>query len=99
MKRRAAPTTLVLITVLLAGCAKQSLPFPLPPPRPADFAPTPPISAVPLIWRPGDWQWTGSGYSWQPGAYEPAGGHSTQWLPGHWEGNNGQYVWVPGNWL
>ena len=99
MTRLAVTTMMLFGALLLGGCATQSLPFPLPPPPQAENLPTPPISAAPLIWRPGDWQWTGSGYAWQPGNYEPTGGHSAQWLPGHWEGSNGQYAWVPGHWL
>lgn len=83
----------------LAACTAGSLPYPPVPPLQSEARPRPPLSSVVLVWRPGDWQWTGNGYAWQPGAYEPAAGHSSTWVPGHWEGAGGQYAWVPGRWL
>lgn len=96
----ATSVSVLMIALGLAACATQSLPFPPVPPPQVETRPIPPVSNQALLWRPGDWQWTGSGYTWQPGAYEPAAGHgSNNWLPGHWEGTNGQYAWVPGHWL
>ncbi len=97
---RPALTMSALIAALgLAACATDTLPFPPVPPPQAETRPIPPVAAQPLIWRPGDWQWIGSGYAWQPGGYELAGAHSANWLPGHWEGAGGRYAWVPGHWL
>jgi hypothetical protein len=99
MVRQVVSATMLFGAAMLAGCAMQSLPFPAPPPPQVEIVPKPPISAVPLVWRPGDWRWTGSGYAWQPGDYEPMAGHGRQWLPGHWDGDDGRYAWVPGHWL
>ena len=86
------------IALALAACtAPQTVP-PVPPLQ-AEIVPRPPVSDVVLIWRPGDWEWTGGGYVWRPGAYEPAGAHSNKWLPGHWEGTGTSYSWMPGHWL
>ncbi len=90
----------LVLALALAGCvpAQQYAVPPVPPPQ-VEVMPRPPIADTALIWRPGDWEWTGSGYAWRPGAYEPAGGHSSNWLPGHWEGAGSSYAWVPGHWL
>ena len=86
--------------IALSGCARQvERPIPpVPPPR-AEMVPLPPVSDRPLIWQPGDWDWTGGDYLWTPGRYVPRGDHGTLWLPGHWEGTPGQQRWVPGRWL
>ena len=99
MTRPVLAASALTIALGLAACAVDTLPFPPVPPPQAEARPIPPISRQALVWRPGDWQWTGSGYAWQPGSYEPADGHSNNWLPGHWEGASGQYAWVPGHWL
>lgn len=99
MQRPAAALPALVIALGLAACATGTLPFPPVPPPQAETRPLPPISAQALVWRPGDWQWTGSGYTWQPGTYESAAGHGSNWLPGHWEGAGGQYAWVPGRWM
>lgn len=92
--------TVSLILLALAGCARiVDQPAPAVPPLRAETIPLRPATGGPLIWRPGDWQWTGSGYAWTPGAYEPRGTHSDMWLPGHWEGTTGAYRWVPGRWM
>ncbi len=99
MMKPALATSALVIALGLSACGTEPLPFPPVPPPQAETRPIPPVSGQALIWRPGDWQWTGSGYAWQPGAYEPITTHSNTWLPGHWEGTSGQYAWVPGHWL
>jgi len=99
MTRSASKTVVLAAALGLAACATGALPFPPVPPPQVETRPPPPVSAQRLVWRPGDWQWTGNGYAWQPGTYEPAFGHGTTWLPGHWEGTAGQYSWVPGHWI
>ena len=96
----------------LAACATTSagtMPYPpVPAPR-AEMRPTPPVSDEALSWRPGDWEWDGNGYAWQPGGYVPSNGHGANWTPGHWQANTthyvngaygaGNYSWVPGHWM
>ncbi len=89
----------LLGATLLAGCVAAPPPFPQPPPLPAETIPLPPVSETPLVWRPGDWVFTGGSYHYDPGAYIPAQGHSRQWEFGHWGVQGGVPVWVPGQWL
>ena len=81
----------------LAGCAPGGAP-PVPDPMP-ETRPLPPVSAEPLRWRPGHWNWTGSGYAWTPGAYVPMTGTGTHWMPGHWTQSGGGRVWNPPGWV
>ncbi|HVB67585.1 MAG TPA: hypothetical protein VNE67_06980 [Acetobacteraceae bacterium] len=90
---------------LLAGCAAPAsttagYPYPpVPPPR-AEVIPKPPVTAVPLLWEPGHWDWTGAGYVWQSGRYVPRDGHNGMFMPGWWRQNpSGAYQWVPAHWL
>ena len=60
--------------------------------------PKPPMTAEPLMWQPGHWDWNGSGYVWAKGQYVPPpamaacgcpdGGRAPQsgwsWMPPHW---------------
>lgn len=91
----------LLATLGLGACVTAPAPYPFPPvPAPiAETVPLPPVSADPLIWRPGSWDWTGTGYAWSPGRYERRGTHSNQWLPGAWQQTPNGYAWVPGHWL
>ena len=50
----------------------------------AETVPKPPVTAEPLMWQPGHWDWNGSGYVWTRGEYVPAGGHGNLWTPGWW---------------
>jgi hypothetical protein len=70
---------------------------PIPPPRP-DPMPKPPVSARPLIWQPGHWEWTGRSYVWTPGAWVPREGHGTLWQDGYWAPGSGGWTWVPVHW-
>jgi hypothetical protein len=75
-------------------------PNPPPPPPRAEVMPKPPITEEPMSWRPGHWEWTGTGYSWQQGEWVPSAGHSDHWLNGHWQQNkDGTWSWAPGRWM
>jgi hypothetical protein len=81
---------------LLAACAGPAPPS-VPPPM-TEALPKPPVTATPLILQPGHWDWSGSGYVWQPGQYVPSEGHSNLWLPGYWALSNSGWVWQPAHW-
>jgi hypothetical protein len=91
---------------LLGGCAapvsrpNSGLQNPFPPvPAPMQEAiPKPPVSAEPLVWQPGHWNWNGSSYSWQPGEYVPAAGHGALFQPGYWAQTPRGWVWEPAHW-
>ncbi len=91
--------------LLLAGCVAEAPPLaggPVPappPPLPAETIPRPPVSNVPLAWRPGDWVFANGSFRYEPGHYVQAAGHSRDWVFGHWAmAPQGGYVWVPGGW-
>ena len=99
---RTIPAALMLGALLLTGCVPaQQMPMPYPPvPVPlAEQRPLPPVSPDPLIWQPGHWEYTGTAYAWQQGAWVPRAGHGTLWQDGFWSQVGGRYVWVPGHWL
>ena len=84
---------------LLAGCAGQ-LPNPNPP-VPALLPETqslPPVTSEQLIWQPGHWDWTGSGYAWAPGQWVTAANHGPLWMPGFWDQTAGGWVWRAPHW-
>ena len=70
---------ILLWAVLLAACTAQPPAPPVPAPR-ADPMPLPPVTPEALIWQPGHWDWTGSGYVWAPGFYVPAASHGGNWM-------------------
>lgn len=72
-----------------------------PPPVPAPLVetmPKPPVSAEPLQWQPGHWNWNGSGYVWQSGEYVPATGHGPLFQPGYWAQTPNGWVWRSARW-
>ena len=87
----------IVVLFLLAACAGQE-PAPVPPPM-AETIPKPPVSAVPLMWQPGHWDWSGSAFVWAPGQYVDAAGHSGTWMPGWWEKTDSGWVWRAGHWM
>ncbi len=99
--KRSVIATALLGAGLLAGCAVPGTPPPpVPPPPPqAEVIPNPPVTDVPLIWQPGHWNWTGTGYAWQPGAYVPRGTHSNMFMPGYWQQTSTGWSWVPAHWM
>jgi hypothetical protein len=82
----------------LAACVAAGPPSPIPPPM-AETMPKPPVSAVPLTWQPGHWDWNGSSYTWAPGQYVDLGGHPGNWQPPYWQQTGGGWVWQPGHWV
>ena len=88
---------------LLAGCANQTEtmatpPYPPVPPPMTETVPKPPVTAEPLMWQPGHWDWTGTGYTWAPGQYIPAAGHGPLWVPGWWSRTPTGWKWEPAHW-
>ncbi len=90
--------TLAALALLLVGCAESAAPPPVPAPM-AESVPKPPVSAVPLVWQPGHWDWTGSSYVWTPGQYVDAAGHSGNWMPSYWDKTGSGWVWRPAHWM
>ncbi len=89
----------IAVLLLLAACASSSAPpAPIPPPM-AETIPKPPVSAVPLIWQPGHWDWTGSSYVWVPASTSMRRGHSGTWMPPYWEKTNSGWVWRSAHWM
>jgi hypothetical protein len=90
-------------TALLAACATPTTEMATfaPPPVPApliETMPNPPVSGERLQWQPGHWNWSGSGYVWQPGEYVPATGHGPLFQPGYWAQTPTGWVWQPARW-
>jgi multidrug efflux pump subunit AcrA (membrane-fusion protein) len=88
---------------LLAGCANPAEPAatppypPVPPPM-TETVPKPPVTAEPLMWQPGHWDWNGTGYVWAPGQYIPAAGHGSLWVPGWWSRTQAGWKWQAAHW-
>ncbi len=93
----------VAVVLVLTACVAPANPGPLPyPPVPvpkAEVVPKPPVSENPLIWQPGHWEWSGHGYDWTDGSWEPRGDHSATWQDGSWGQENGRWVWRAGHWV
>lgn len=91
----------VLALSLGAGCTREDAsgnPYPPVPAALSETIPKPPITAEPLMWQPGHWDWNGSGYVWAPGQYVPAAGHGNLWMPGWWAKTSGGWAWQPAHW-
>lgn len=76
--------------------------FPLHPTVPApraEMVPAPPVSPVLLIWRPGHYDWDGTGYAWVAGQWVERAGHGTLWQDGYWQPQGLGSVWVPAHWM
>lgn len=104
MRHTRLAAALIAAAALLSGCAGPAAtpsapPYPpVPPPR-TETIPNPPVTATPLLWQPGSWDWTGAGYVWNPGRYVPRDGHSNLFMPGYWKQTPSGYVWQPAHWL
>jgi hypothetical protein len=98
MKRSLIPV-IAAATFALAGCVVSTAnPYPPVPPPQVEMIPNPPVSANPLVWQPGHWDWNGATYVWTQGAWVLRGGHGTLWQPGYWALSGGAWVWVPSHW-
>jgi WXXGXW repeat (2 copies) len=103
MTRPWLAAALIAGAALLSGCsapgATTATGYPaVPPPRP-EVIPKPPVTATPLLWQPGYWNWAGGGYVWEPGRYVPRDGHSNMFMPGWWKQTPSGYQWQPAHWL
>ena len=87
--------------IALANCAvPPNGPPPPPPPLQPEVMGNPPVTTTPLIWQPGHWDWTGSGYAWRPGDFVPAAGHGNMRMPGYWaQAPDGSWAWQPPHWM
>jgi hypothetical protein len=87
---------------LLAACTAKPRPdgnpYPPVPPLISETMPNPPVTADPLMWQPGHWDWGGSGYVWSKGQYIPAAGHGNMWVPGWWSRSPAGWQWQPPHW-
>jgi YXWGXW repeat-containing protein len=95
-------TLLPALALALAGCYVTSeavSPYPPVPAARAEVMPKPPVSAEPLIWQPGHWDWDGRGYVWAPGQWVGRAGHGAMWQDGYWTLHNGGWAWVPAHWV
>jgi WXXGXW repeat (2 copies) len=97
MLRHAIAAAALGAVLIFAGCATNGPPAPIPAPM-AESIPKPPVSATPLIWQTGHWDWTGNAYVWVPGQYVTAEGHSNIWNPAFWEKTAAGWVWHPAHW-
>ena len=80
---------------LSAGSAS---PWPVAPSRSASPAASgrflPPVSAIPLVWQPAHYDWTGAAYQYVAGRHIKAAGH-THWAAGCWMLDGARRVRVP----
>ena len=99
-KGKHSPVLMAVVSVALLGaCAPLPPDHPPVPPSRAEQVPVPPRSNVTLIWRPGHYDWNGSGYTWIPGEWIDRAGRSSLWQDGYWRQVSGRSVWVPAHWL
>jgi hypothetical protein len=100
--RKSITLAALLAVGLLAGCTAKpqadANPYPPVPPPIAETMPNPPVTAEPLMWQPGHWDWTGNGYVWSKGQYVPAEGHGNLWMPGWWSRSEAGWNWLPPHW-
>ncbi len=92
----------LLVMGTLAGCTPSSgsdNPYPPVPALLPDTPTKPPVTAEQLLWQPGHWDWTGSGYAWTAGEWVPAAGHGGRFMPGWWSKTPAGYVWQPPHWI
>jgi len=99
MKERILAAGLLGASVILPACAVRAPTPPPPPPATVETVPNPPVSATPLIWQPGHWNWSGSEYVWEPGKYVAREGHGSLWMPGYWAQTPGGWAWQPPHWM
>ncbi len=89
---------------MLGGCAVETAPtaMAVPPAIPAttiEVIPKPPVTATPIIWQPGHWDWNGAGYVWTAGQYVPNVGHGNLYMPGYWARSTAGWQWQSAHWM
>jgi len=94
------PAVLLAACLMLGqGCAIPYADHPPVPPVLAEDVPAPPRSPVTLIWQPGHYDWTGTGYAWVRGEWVDRAGHGSLWQDGYWRRSGQAPVWVPAHWI
>ncbi|MDB5403844.1 MAG: hypothetical protein QOD93_6213 [Acetobacteraceae bacterium] len=75
---------------------------PMPPPPPmSELVPPPPASAVPTVWQPGHWRYSGIGgnpWTWLGGQYVAVPPGAAAWVPGQWQQQGNGWLWREGHW-
>ena len=89
----------VLFILALQGCTAYVPGHPPVPPVMSEDVPAPPPSRVALIWRPGHYDWTGTGYVWVSGDWVGRAGHGTLWQDGYWRRTGNSEAWLPAHWI
>jgi hypothetical protein len=90
---------LVLGLALSACQSPREPPYPPIPPLRAETMAKPPVTATPLFWQPGHWDWNGTGYVWAPGVFVAQDGHSNIFQYGTWaKAPDGTWFWEPARW-
>lgn len=93
------PAVLLAACLMLGqGCTVPYADHPPVPPALAEDVPAPPRSPITLIWRPGHYDWTGTGYVWVGGEWVDRAGHGSLWQDGYWRRSGPNPVWVPAHW-
>jgi WXXGXW repeat (2 copies) len=90
----------VLAVSLVAGCVVPAInPNPPVPALLPDPMSKPPVTGVPLVWQPGHWDWTGSGYVWSQGEWVSPAGQGQLWMHGWWMQTPSGWAWQPPHWM
>ncbi len=84
---------------LTACTTVASLPYPAVPPLLAERVPVPPRASVPLIWRPGHYDWDGARYNWVAGEWVERSRQGTLWQDGYWRREGSTYAWTAAHWM
>jgi hypothetical protein len=87
------------LALALGACGMTYQAYPTVPAPLAERVPVPPRTPVPLIWRPGHYDWNGTNFVWHAGEWVERAGHGTLWQDGYWRTAGSSYAWVPGHWM
>lgn len=88
-----------LCALALGACTAVYQAYPSVPTPLAEQVPAPPRSPIPLIWRPGHYDWNGTTFVWTAGEWVDRAGHGTLWQDGYWRRDGASYTWVPAHWM
>lgn len=102
----------VVLALAAAACGRTTVPMPpraqvrmedyvaVPyPPRPPPVELLPPRPQPAAVWVDGSWEWDGSRYTWQPGAWVllPEGARRARWVVVR-RAEDGQLFFAPSSW-